>query len=217
MRITLIANGNINDPSALQEAIEDTDMIIAVDGGAKHCSHLGIGPDAIIGDMDSLSTAAVDEYKTQGIDLIRHPVEKDATDLELSLDFALEKNPTAIHIWGAVGSRWDMSVANLMLLALPKYSYTSILIEDENQQAKMLIPGQINRVESIPGAKLSLIPLCGDVTGVITRGLKYSLESETLYFGQTRGVSNEFETREATITYVDGLLLCIIFKSKIEI
>lgn len=217
MKIIIIANGTISDPRALLRSTEESDVIIAVDGGTNHCNRIGVQPDAIIGDMDSLPADKLEDYQSRGVEIILHPEEKDATDLELALDYAVKKNPSRIIIWGGIGTRWDMSTSNIMLLTLSKYQDFNILMEDEYQRAFIVKRNQDFVLSGVSGAKVSLIPLCDDVTRITTTGLKYALNSDSLYFGRTRGVSNVFDATQATVYYTEGILLCVIFKSKQEI
>ncbi len=216
MQITIVANGKISDLSALRDAIQAADQIIAVDGGANYLFQLDLYPNLVIGDMDSISEDVIQRFSEHNVKTILQPVDKDATDLELAIDYAINKNPAVISIWGALGNRWDMSISNVLLLTPTKYRFIRIILEDEKQSAMLLQAGQPNRLKGVKGSKISLIPLCGDVTRVTTEGLKYPLASETLFFGRTRGVSNVFKETEAVVLFEEGILLCVIAKHCLE-
>lgn len=209
MRVILIANGKIKNLPAISDEIKPGDVLIAADGGARHFLSLGLLPQLVVGDFDSLSTEALNQLKTAGVTLQQHPTDKDETDLELALDCAMGYEPQEIIIFGALGSRWDMSISNLLLISLQKFAACHITIKDETQEIALLRSGEKKLLQTTIGARVSLIPISGDACGVTTRNLAYPLENETLFFGKTRGVSNLISATPASIELERGLLLMI--------
>ena len=126
-KIIIFANGN--KPKNVKLASSD-EIILAADGGARHCRDLDITPDFIIGDFDSLPIEDINYFKNRGVKFIRHPSEKDETDLELALNHAFKIGASDIDLYGLFGGRWEMSFANLLLLASPKYSKFKFRIID---------------------------------------------------------------------------------------
>jgi len=212
--VILFANGEIQHPQPILEFIQDGDFIIAADGGARHCLSLGLLPKLVIGDFDSLTEAELQTLESAGAELQRHPVAKDETDLELALLKARELNPDEVIIFAALGQRWDMSVANLMLLSHPRLKALPIRIMDGSQELFLFSGGQEREIRAQPGDTVSLIPLMGDAKGITTSGLEYPLENETLIFGATRGVSNVMSANLARMQLKEGLLLVILIKDR---
>ena len=126
------------------------------------------------------------------------------------LEYSLAHGCTEIIIIGGLGERWDMTMINILLMAHPKFSGLNIRLLDGTQELLLLKPGKIVELSGKPGDTLSLIALAGDASGIITHGLEYPLNNETLQFGESRGVSNVFTAASAQITFSQGLILCII-------
>jgi len=212
MHILLLANGHIPTPL---ESFPPHDLLIAADGGARHAWQNGKGkiPDVIIGDLDSLTPDEQAGYDRAGASLYRYPPEKDETDLELALDFALQQHATEITLYGLFGGRWDMTFANLFLLAAPKYAGVRLHVIDGDTDMYILRGGETLTLHGQPGDPLSSLPLNGDATGVTYTGLTYPLQNATLPFGTPRGVSNTMAAETAEISLQEGILLITHQKS----
>lgn len=182
--------------------------VIAADGGARNAWFYARSVDTVIGDLDSLSPAYVQKLEADGTQIIRHPMEKDETDLELSLIYAAELGATWIRVVGAIGGRFDQMLANVYLLGLPQLKEIDTAIVAGSQMIQLLRP-DTHILHGSKGDTISLIPISGDVTGISTSGLKYALNNETLVFGPARGISNVMASEQATMRFQSGLLLCI--------
>jgi thiamine pyrophosphokinase len=205
----IIANGKMEKPEFLSEYLNSSSWIIAANGGTYNCLSLGLRPNVIIGDLDSLKDEELTSYREAGTEIIKYPKHKDETDLELALQYALKIGITDLLIIGGLGARWDMSIANIMVLARPMYAYVNIRLLDGHQEIRILKPGDRTIIHGQPGETISLIPLAGDVHGISTTGLKYPLNDEILQFGSARGVSNVFILEQAEIFFSRGLLCCV--------
>jgi thiamine pyrophosphokinase len=207
MRAVIIANGVIG---GFHPVIYPDDIVIAVDGGLRHCLELKLRPHTLIGDMDSLSPEEINAITRSGILISRYPARKNHTDMELALHAARGLGASEIVLLGALGARWDMSIANMMLLAAPELTGCRVRILDGMQEIALVRGGETHRFEGNAGDLLSLIPLKADAKNVCVTGLEYPLNGETLHFSATRGVSNVFCDQTATVFLEDGLLLCVI-------
>lgn len=210
----IIANGILDHSPKLDALLDQADFIIAVDGGANHCADFAIIPDILLGDLDSIDPAILIPYKRQGIAIQQYPTRKDATDLELALDLAAEKGAQLIWLVGALGGRWDMSLANIMLAANDKYKERHIFLLGQDCSMHILHPGKIHPISGMPGQKVSLVPLKNDVHGVTLSGFEYPLTDQAISFGSTIGVSNILKTSRATVQHSSGILLCVFFNEK---
>jgi thiamine pyrophosphokinase len=186
------------------------DVCIAADGGALHTLALGLTPDVVIGDFDSIEAGELERLETSGAKIVRYPTRKDYTDLELALLHARDKGAKRILVLAALGNRWDQTLANLLMPASDSFSKVDIRLLDGPQEIFLVRTGQSVRVRGQPGDTLSLIPLYGDAHGITTRGLEYPLHEEGLYFGSTRGISNVLSANEAEITLQEGLLVGVL-------
>jgi len=214
LRIVIFANGNLSAFDIQRAHLTEQDTILAADGGANHCKTYSIRPNALIGDFDSLSDEILQEFESEGVPIHRYPAEKDYTDLELALQFALAQEPDEILILGGLGGRWDQSIANLLLPAAPVCRDITVRLIDQCQEVTVLRPGEEITLHAQPGDTVSLIPVGGDALHVSTTGLRFPLHNETLLFGATRGISNEMSTETAKVQLGEGFLLCILIYSK---
>jgi len=209
LRVIIFANGILSNEAQIQDIIRPDDVILAADGGVDHCLRLNLVPEEVVGDFDSLEEETIAKLEAQGVSLYRHPRRKDETDLKLTLDRAMERDPDSILIFGGLGARWDMSLSNLLLLTQSDFSATSIQFLHDHQTISLLQAGQTLNLEGESGDTISLIPLCGDASGITTQGLEYPLDDGTLHFGSSRGVSNVIQAESASIELKEGLLLVI--------
>ncbi len=209
-RTIIFANGELKDYEAVRALVHSDDLIIAADGGARHCSMLGLIPQVLIGDFDSLDEDEVERIARSGTQIIRHPAHKDYTDLELAMMHAQESGAREVLIFGALGARWDQTLANLLLPASDSYRKMDIRLVDGKQEIYLLRAGVRHVISGEAGDTLSLIPLIGTAQGVKTDGLEYPLHDESLYFGATRGLSNTLLGGSASVQFEQGALLCVV-------
>lgn len=214
LRAVVFANGVMEDwPEDLQIS-PDKDLIICADGGLKHCLAWGLTPNALIGDMDSAAPDDVARVQDQGAEVLVHPARKDATDLELALDLAndlaLERGMDEIIILGALGRRWDMSLANVMLLVRMAEKGTRVSILEGAQRIFCFKgPGSLT-ITGRPGETVSLIPLTSQAMGVTLHGLEYPLTQAILPLGTSLGVSNVLIGDEGRVELESGCLLVLV-------
>jgi thiamine pyrophosphokinase len=207
-RTIIFANGLLTDPASARAALRPGDRLIAADGGLHHLQKLGLRPDVLIGDLDSVEPAEVEAVQNAGGRVIRHPVRKDETDLELAVRLARAEGAGDILVYGALGGRWDQTLANLLLLAHADFRSARLRLVDGAQQI-YLVQSEA-QIEGQPGDTVSLISLQGDARGVTTEGLEYPLRDGQLPFGSTLGISNVLVDRLARVSVQDGLLVCIV-------
>ena len=204
MRAIIVANGVLVPPLLLEEG----DILIAADGGVRHCLESGLQPSVVIGDFDSLDNNDITTLENRGTEIIRFPRRKDYTDLELAINHAAGLGVREIVIVAALGARWDQTIANIMIPTLLPSIRISLL--DGPQEIHYIYSGEKFEITGQPGDTVSLIPLGGDVSGITTEGLEYSLKDERLPFGSTRGVSNVLLGGRGVILIYSGILLCTI-------
>jgi thiamine pyrophosphokinase len=213
-RAIIFANGVLNHPEAVRDSIQPDDLIIAADGGGRLCRQLGLIPNVLIGDFDSLDEEDLSYFSERGVEIIRFPTRKDFTDLELALHHCRSLAIQEVMIIAALGARWDQTLANLLLPAASILRGMHIRLVDGPQEVRLMREGQESVVRGRPGDTLSLIPVGGDVQGVTTQGLEYPLQGETLYLGATRGLSNVFLGETALVKLKEGILLCVVIRKE---
>jgi thiamine pyrophosphokinase len=210
MRAIIFANGPVPGGSLDRYAPREDDWLIAADGGARNCLELGLEPQVVIGDLDSLSGEEQRELRRGGVEFITHPAHKDFTDLELAIGHAAEGGAEQILILGALGARWDQSLANVLMPTMSAWEGIDIRLLHGDQELTIIRGGSRLDISGAPGEVVSLLPLSGDVSAVVTSGLEYPLAEERLHFGATRGVSNRLTADKAWVRVGSGHLLCVI-------
>ncbi len=205
--VIVFANGELLNPQSAREMAARADLIVAADGGLAHVQALGLKPDLLVGDLDSVTTEQISWAETMGASVRRYPIEKDETDLELALHEAVESGCRRVTITGALGGRLDQTLSNIYLLNLPVLADVDARIDDGDQEV-ILIHSAVD-LEGRPGDTVSLLPLSPIVRGITSSGLKYPLIDESLIFYRSRGVSNEMEGTRARVEIQSGILLCI--------
>jgi len=206
-RLVIFANGPIADlQDEARRYLHPNDRLIAADGGLRYVLALGLRPERLIVDGDSLPPGA----DLQGIPWLRYPPEKDETDLELALQWAAAQPERLILVLGALGGRPDHELANLLLLALPVLQGKRVWLLGGAWGVTLIRGGERLTVHAAPGTMLSLIPLGGPAEGITTAGLKYPLRDEPLQFGPARGVSNVILQPQAHVTLRKGTLWCFV-------
>ena len=181
--------------------------VLAADGGVAHALALGLRVEAVVGDFDSASPEDVEEAVAAGARIERHPTDKDATDLELALDAALELGATRLVVLASDGGRLDHLHSALLLLGSAKYAGVRLDAQVGRAFAHVIRDERALRGQS--GELISLLALHGAAEGVRTEGLAYRLAGETLGPGSSRGVSNVFAESEARVSVERGVVLAI--------
>ncbi len=215
MIVLIFANGSLNRSTELTALLRQAEFVIAADGGSIHCEKLGITPDILLGDLDSVDPKILAAYRQQGIPIQSHPPRKDATDLELALDLAMAKGARTIWLVGALGGRWDMSLANIMLAARDKYKDCELFLQGQDCSMQILHPGREHTINGRPDQKVSILPLKSDAHGVTLKGFEYPLKNHSINFGSSLGVSNIMTGDQATVQHTEGILLCVLFRENI--
>lgn len=185
------------------------DLVIAADSGLRHAKPLGVTPDLIVGDFDSVAAEDLELYPT--VPRETHPVRKDALDLELALDEAAARGANAFLIVGALGGRLDQTLAALFIAAKRHATHpgTPVTIHDGHRAAYPLKPNDVLNLNVPPGTPFSVLSL-DSVSRVSLSGASYPLTGARLPFGVGLGVSNEVATTPLSVTLHEGSSLLLL-------
>ena len=174
--------------------------VIAADGGYEALAGWGRKPDLLVGDFDSLGSVP------QSVEVIRHPVMKDDTDMALALAEGAARGWDRFLIYGGLGGRLDHTLGNIQLLVrLSRRGGRGILVG-----AGQCVTAITNRGIRFPGGGrgyFSVFAWGGEARGVSERGAVYSLDDAVLYDDMPRGVSNEFSGELVEIQVRQGTLV----------
>ena len=178
------------------------DFVIAADGGYSSLVKKGIRCDLLIGDMDSINDIP------DGVNLIRHPVEKDETDTHLAYLEGWRRGYRKFEIYGGTGGRSDHTFANYCLLLYIKNRGGEARLHSDTEVAYLIQNGGM-RVTGKPKSRISVFAIGCEAVGVNINGLYYELSGGRLTPDFPLGVSNSFVTEEAEICVESGTLLVI--------
>ena len=181
---------------------QESDLIIAADGGYSTLKKLNIKPDLVVGDFDSLGEVPENE------NVIKHPVKKDDTDTLLAVKIGLEKGYKTFVIYGAIGGRLDHTVATIQTATFVAENGGAPYIYDGNCTITTIKNSTINLNKNAKGY-VSIFALSGVAKGITIEGLLYELSDAEITPTFPIGVSNEFIGKESKITVKDGVLTII--------
>lgn len=200
MRAVIIAGGQASGYAYLRGLIEPEDTIICADSGYDLALKLGVEPDIVIGDFDSIKTHPP-LHKT-----LRFPAKKDFTDTELAVSCAREQGHRRFLILGGIGTRMDHTLTNIFMLQdmLSRGEEGEIV----NEYNRILITDSTKKISTPEGTVVSLLPLARCIN-VTTQGLEYPLTNETLEVGSGRGISNVVMASSAQVSLHSGKLLVV--------
>jgi thiamine pyrophosphokinase len=203
--IVVVATGSPHPSVA--ERLPGRAVVVAADGGVDTALALGLEVSVAVGDFDSVTPQGLAAVEAAGARIERHPATKDATDLELALDRAVELGATRIVVVGADNGRIDHLLEGLLLLGSPQYA--DVQVDALLGPATASVVRTRRELDGRRGDLVSLLPLHGPAEGVVTEGLVYPLRGETLHPGSSRGISNVFAEPSASVTLTGGVLVAL--------
>ncbi|MBR4109178.1 MAG: thiamine diphosphokinase [Oscillospiraceae bacterium] len=192
---------NAGEFTGLIEPICPDDLLIAADGGFAHLQRLGLTPDGVLGDFDSLG------YVPENAKIF--PVEKDDTDSMLAVRHGLKNGYDRFLLYGSLdGPRLDHTVANFQTLHFLADRGAEGWLVGTTYLATVIKNGSIHFDANAKGI-ISVFCIGKDAKGVTIQGLHYPLQNGTLTAGFPLGVSNHFTGNDAEISVKDGSLLIL--------
>lgn len=210
-KIIIISGGFVSD-AFVREQIEQCqpDYIIAADSGMECLRRIGLKPNMIIGDFDSVQCETLSYFqKQQGIEWKELNPIKDDTDTEFAIRQAITLGAKEIILLGATGTRLDHVLGNVALLGIGLKEQVSIVILDEHNRIRMIDKSlQLKKAEQF-GTMVSLIAYAGEVKSVTLKGFKYPLKDATMGSFTSLGISNEIVDEVAEILFEKGILVLI--------
>jgi thiamine pyrophosphokinase len=212
----IILNGDTSDIEMIKRFIDDRTYIIGCDGGTEHIRTLNLTPHTVIGDFDSVTNSTLHYYRqhADSIEFIDYPSDKDCTDSELAIDYAVSKGFHEIIVFGTLGTRIDHMLGNMFLLSKRKYSKINLKIVEANQLVYVIRETAV--IEGTRGDTISLMPLRGSAAIEKSSGLQYDLSKYEISQEQNHGISNVMTNDTAHIVIKRGLLLVVHQKRKVE-
>ncbi len=207
LRRALVFAGGDPPPRSVAGVLPVDAVVIGADSGVEHAHRVGRTVDIAVGDFDSIDPAVLAEVEAADATILRHPPDKDATDLELALDTAATLGTDALTVIGGHGGRIDHFLANCLLLASDRYA--ELTVDAYMGTAHVVVVRDVARIAGRRGDLVTLLAMGGPAGGVRTDGLRYPLDGHTLHHGSTLGVSNEMLAEEATVAVGRGVVVAI--------
>lgn len=198
----LFTGGEGPERAAIQCVIDRKPLIVAADSGIDLARRIGVEPDLLVGDMDSISDRSVlGEYPERRVMIF--PEEKDETDTEIGLRLLFEHGCKEVVIAGGGGGRLDHLIGMLTLFErtpAPAAWYTRF-------EAVVLITGSI-RVHGTPGERVSFFPVGNETVTMSSSGLRWPLDTLVWRHGDA-GISNTAPEGVFSVQLRSGRLLMI--------
>ncbi|MDD4334128.1 MAG: thiamine diphosphokinase [Desulfotomaculaceae bacterium] len=214
MKYLVITNGTYGDLDWYRSRINKFAKKIAVDGGAGRARELGIIPDWIVGDMDSISAHDRRFMEEAGVCFELHPAEKDFTDTQIALKLVEREGGREIEIWGGTGSRLDHNLSNI--LSALSFLERGINIVFESPDLSVYFVEKQLVVPGVPGETVSLIALNNQVSGVDLCGFKYPLNKATLEINWQWAISNIITGKNPVVRLDSGILAVFHYKKPVS-
>lgn len=208
MKAVVFTNGQYEDLNFYKNYLEHLEdfQVICADGGANAAYAMGITPQQVVGDMDSIRPGLLEEYAAKGVAIDRHPAHKDETDTELAVEYCLEKGFDAVLLFGALGSRFDHSFGNLYLLnRLLKAGVRGEIVNENNR----IFLVKDSAVLDVPvGTTVSILAFTDQARGIDLEGFEYPVKNGVMeHFMPGYGISNVTKKKSPEISVKQGILM----------
>ncbi|MFK8076899.1 MAG: thiamine diphosphokinase [Granulosicoccus sp.] len=207
-RAWVFAGGEFSSQHFPDDVLLDEDIVVCVDAGLKHCLSLDMQPDLLVGDMDSVPPALLQDKRIANVERHVYPSKKASSDLQLALEVLSTRSVGEVVLLGVSGGRTDHMLFNWHLVLLRLWPFKIQLI-DETMHTYVLEGEQRVEVHSFPGRTLSLLAM-RSCEGVTTSGLQYPLSKASIHPGDTLGLSNVVETGSVSVDISSGTLLMMV-------
>ena len=199
----IIANGASCSSELLGQLLEWSPIVVVLDNAIERVLQLDIKVDVLLGDFDDDFNPEIYKEKQFPLEIVHTP-NQDKTDLEKAFDYLIEKGHKAVNVVWATGKRADHTITNVTTIVQYRNKLKIVILDDHS---KIFLLSEKFEKWYTKKTPISLIPI-GEVSGITTKNLKYSLSNESLILGYRTGSSNEVqEDGIVTITHNKGDLL----------
>ena len=206
VKAIIFSSAAVTDYSYLEERDFGGSLVICADGGYKHARRLGIVPDIFLGDNDSFAAEIPD-----GVEHVIYPPEKDKTDTNIAVDYAIGRGADEIVLIGGIGGRIDQEFTHFCLMEYAlKRGVRLKMIDDINEIWMESEPFTLKKSDCRK-KYVSFFAYGGRVENFSVKGLKYEAEGMSLDPGLVQASSNEFaEAETAEICFDSGTVLVML-------
>ena len=202
----IFIGGDPPHPNVRQHLPADA-FVIAADSGYAHAIAMGLAPNELVGDMDSITSVDLTDDRDSNILITEYPSDKDLTDTEIAIASAIARRSSHVTVVSGGGDRFDHVLGMVHSLASCARTVDTTLLIGTARVSYVSYTKEF-QLDTQPGDIVSLIPLGGDNT-VTTTGLQWELDHDTLQSFASRGVSNIATSESVSISVTDGVLAVI--------
>lgn len=206
-RAIIFAGGDVRNYRVIKSIIKDDDLIVCADSGYLHCRHIGVEPDYLIGDFDSLKEVPEDIPKYS------LPEDKNFTDTTFAIESVMHKGCTSIVLVGALGGRIDHTLANIQsLVYCAKKGIEAFVLDGETQILCVYANDgpQTFKISPVEDYYFSLLAYSEKCEAVTIKDAMYLLDRYDLESDMARAVSNEFIGKDVEISFESGTMLVVL-------
>lgn len=219
-RAIVFVNGEWSDHAFELANVSENDLLVCVDGGANHCIAMGLSPDILIGDLDSIDAEVAGSIQATKAEHVKFPSKKNASDLELALQLLCERSVSELVLLGMSGGRTDHFLFNWQLAASREWPF-SLRIIDSTADARIVRkqrPLSLSTTDDQIGIEqiFSVIPLVEGAEGVCVVGAAYPLSNASLSLGSTLGLSNVVQEKQLKISVSEGVVMALFVHAHIN-
>ena len=201
-RCVIVSAGPFQDPAALAGLLLPDDYVIVADGGWQLAALLGVKPDLVVGDFDSMVVPTIPD----DVKVINLPVKKDVTDTAKALEIGYEEGFRDFLLLGCTGGRLDHFQAALIDAIAYVHQDCSVVLADEKNEIYPLKPGHY-LFQAREGEKVSFFAHKDAVTGLFATDMAYDVTDMTLSPDSSLCVSNEALEDSFCVSFRTGTLL----------
>jgi len=202
----IFIGGDPPHPNVRQHLPADA-FVIAADSGYAHAIAMGLAPNELVGDMDSITSVDLTDARDSNILITEYPSDKDLTDTEIAIASAIARRSSHVTVVSGGGDRFDHVLGMVHSLASCARTVDTTLLIGTARVSYVSYTKEF-QLDTQPGDIVSLIPLGGDNT-VTTTGLQWELDHDTLQSFASRGVSNIATSESVSISVTEGVLAVI--------
>lgn len=205
----LVIGGELPRRSVVHSLPHDP-LVIAVDSGYQHARALGLSVDVLVGDLDSITKDELEHARINVPILHTAPNDKDQTDTELAIEWALDNGHQTLVVLYGGGNRIDHHLGVIHSLANPRLVGIDVVAYIGDSRVHVVHGPTAIDLACAVGTTVGLVPIAGHVEGVATSGLQWPLNDEQLFAWASRGVSNVSTEDRINVRIQSGVLLVII-------
>ncbi|MDD2556489.1 MAG: thiamine diphosphokinase [Eubacteriales bacterium] len=210
MKVLVMTNGEYGNLDWYKKRKDGFEQVICVDGGAGWAKKLGITPNWVVGDMDSIDEEDRVYMEREGVRFSCHPSQKEPTDTQIALQLAEQLGTDQITIWGGTGSRLDHTLSNLFSAA--KFALGGGAVQFDSPILVIYLVKDMLKLSGQIGKTVSVLAIGGEARGVTLEGFQYPLKNVEVDSMWQYGISNVITSSTQVVSVASGILAVFYYR-----